>query len=353
MKNTEYSPYKIIHHPYKLHAMRQGRQPMPLQVQLVLTNACNHRCTFCAYRMDGYLSNATFSAGHRIKEEQAMSIIESSRANGIPAIQFTGGGEPLVHPSAPLIINNTIEMGMDVGLVTNGALLTEELCDSLGSSKWVRISVDAGTPETYRQVRGPDNYNQVLRNTEQLVKYRRNNIIGMGYVICHENYKEVFDMCRIAKDMGVDNFRISAAFTPQGYDYFSDFREEAQELAEECEGLSDENFKVFNMFNDRLQDCFTGIQDYDYCGIKELNPYVGADGNVYTCCTLAYNKAGLIGNLADHNWNMAEFWQSDEKRKVFADHKPCTHCKHPCMYEKKNQFINYCIDTEPKHVNFV
>ena len=44
------------------------------------------------------------------------------------------------------------------------------------------------------------------------------------------------------------------------------------------------------MFDDRVKDMFGEVQDYKFCRIKELLAYVGADYNVYTCCTLAYNK---------------------------------------------------------------
>ena len=136
-----------------------------------------------------------------------------------------------------------------------------------------------------------------------------------------------------------------------GYDYFKEFKDVAKDLSSEAAQLSDGKFTVFNLFNDRVQDNFEGIQDYDFCPIKELLAYVGADYNVYTCCTLAYNDRGFIGSIKDQSFR--DLWESNEKRKMFSEHNPRIHCKNPCMYKNKNDFINYCLNKEPRHVNFI
>ncbi|MEK0346451.1 MAG: SPASM domain-containing protein, partial [Nitrosopumilus sp.] len=176
-------------------------------------------------------------------------------------------------------------------------------------------------------------------------------VLGVGFVVNKENYLEIFDAAKIFKDLGVDNFRISGAFTPLGYKYFEHFKDEALELAKQAEELSDDNFTVFNLFNDRLRDLFEGVQDYDFCSIKELQCYVGADQKVYLCCTLSYNEKGLIGSI--HDKSFRELWQSNEKISLFSEHNPRKMCKHQCIYKNKNEFINYCIKNDPKHINFI
>ena len=79
--------------------------------------------------------------------------------------------------------------------------------------------------------------------------------------------------------------------------------------------------------------------------------YIGADYGVYTCCTLAYNNKGFIGDINDQSFR--EIWESNMKQKLFAQHNPKIHCKFPCMYAEKNRFINYCIKENPKHINFI
>jgi hypothetical protein len=118
-----------------------------------------------------------------------------------------------------------------------------------------------------------------------------------------------------------------------------------------AEGLSDDKFTVFNLFGDRVKDLFDGKQDYDFCPIKDLMTYIGADYNVYTCCTLAYNHRGLIGSIKDQSFR--DLWLSKEKTAMFAAHNPRQHCQLPCLYKNKNLFINYCTKKNPKHVNYI
>ena len=153
------------------------------------------------------------------------------------------------------------------------------------------------------------------------------------------------------KDIGIDNFRIGGIFTPMGYSYYNEFKDEAMEIAEETEKLSDNNFNVFNLFNDRLIDTYIQMQDYIFCPMKELCSYIGADYNVYTCCTYSYNDKGYIGSIK--NKSFKELWNSAEKEKMFSNHSPKIMCKNPCLYRSKNEFINYCIKKDPKHINFI
>lgn len=349
---SEYSPWKVIHFPERLRAIRDGTQIVPVQVQLVITNRCNHRCLFCAYRMKGYLSNQDFCSGHEIDVCNLYSLLESMARVGVRAVQFTGGGEPLLHPHALDVMRFAkVSCGMDISLVTNGSLLDDETIAFLrDKASWVRVSLDAATPETYKTIRGPDDFAITLASLRKLSAPFRNCTVGVGFVVCHENYREAFDAAQLAESVGADNVRISAVFTPQGFKYFDGWLDEARAeaaRAEQCAGI-----RVFNMFSDRVADCFAGVQAYSYCGTKEFSTYIGADGIIYLCCTLAYNPAGAVCNMADYGWDFGLAWSSSQKMSLFHGHNPYKHCKNPCMYEKKNRFISYCIDESPKHVNF-
>ena len=62
-----YSPFKAVHHLDRIHEFRQGRQPVPLQVQLIIADLCNHNCAFCAYRMEGDTTNKNFGEWDAVK----------------------------------------------------------------------------------------------------------------------------------------------------------------------------------------------------------------------------------------------------------------------------------------------
>ena len=353
MIKDEYSPYKIIHHRDKIDNFKNNIQNNPLQVQIIPTNVCCQACSFCAYRLKNYLSNEQFNDKNTLSYDKIIETIDCLKEMNVNAIQYTGGGEPLCHPDIYDIFKYTFNNNIELALVSNGMLLTEKMCDLLGDSSWIRISMDSCTSEMYSKLRNVsvDKFNKTISNIVNLVRYKRKNIIGIGFVVEKENYKQIYQAAKLFKCIGVDNFRISAAFTPEGYNYFDSFKDEAKELANKAQQLSDDNFTVFNLFNDRIKDNFEGVQNYDKCYIKDLLTYIGADYNVYTCCTLAYNKKGLIGNIKDKSFK--DLWESNEKTKFFNNHNPKCICKHPCMYSNKNEFISYAVNKEAKHINFI
>lgn len=353
MIKDEYSPYKIIHHLDKIQQLKEDKQTNPLQIQIIPSNKCNQKCSFCAYRLKDYLSNELFDDKLMLSYEKIIETIDCLKEMNINAVQYTGGGEPLVHPRIYDIFKYTLNNNIELALVSNGMALNENLCDLLGDSSWVRISMDSCTPNMYsflRQV-SKNMFEKTINNIKTLVKYKRKNTIGVGFVVEKENYKEIYEAAKMFKEIGVDNFRISAAFTPFGYEYFTDFMNEAKELSSKAAELSDCNFTVFNLFNDRVKDNFEGVQDYSKCYIKDLLTYIAGDYNVYTCCTLAYNKKGLIGSIKDQSFK--DLWESSVKTNFFDKHNPSCICRNPCMYKNKNEFIKYLVKKHPKHINFI
>ena len=160
-KQEAYSPFKVVHHMDRLMQLKNGEQPVPSQVQLVISDVCNHDCSFCAYRMSGYTSNENFgildkvsqkvesNPNRKISYDKCVEILEDCKELGVRAIQFTGGGEPTTHLDHPKIFQKVIDLGMDLALITNGAILKPDVVDTLVHAKWVRFSIDAGTPEMY------------------------------------------------------------------------------------------------------------------------------------------------------------------------------------------------------------
>ena len=368
-KKEAYSPFKAVHHADKISQLRAGEQPVPAQVQLVISDVCNHDCSFCAYRMSGYTSNENFgiidgisqqvenNPNRKIPYEKCIEILEDCKEMGVKAIQFTGGGEPTTHPDHPKIFQKVIDLGMDLALITNGAILKPDVIDTLVHAKWVRVSVDAGTPEMYSHIRSikKERFNDTLKNISRLVDAKAKSadtdlLVGVGYVVDQNNFGEIYKLAKIVSEMGVDNMRIGAIFTPEGFEYHrahhSTVVEQIQRIKED---FQTDKFTIFDAFNDRIDDLVHESPDYDNCGYMHFDTYIGGDLKVYSCCNNAYSKHGEMGSIEDQSFK--EFWMSDEKVNAYNSLK-ATDCKR-CMFNAKNKFINYLLETDPAHVNFV
>ncbi len=147
-----YSQAKPVYWLDRLATLRAGLAPAPVHVQLVLSDLCNQDCGFCAYRMSSGLSNELFPEGKRrnpnrmIPTAKAEEIIDDCAKLGVQGIQFTGGGEPTVHPDHLALFARAQRHGIATALVSNCVNLDVEH-PAVREMAWIRISVVAGTLE--------------------------------------------------------------------------------------------------------------------------------------------------------------------------------------------------------------
>lgn len=355
---NSYSTQKIIHHPELMERLKNREQGYPIQVHFMPQNLCNQNCSFCAYRLENYKNSEEFDDSESIPLDKMLQILDDAKEMGVKAFEVTGGGEPLIYKHREIMFKKMIEYEFDIALVTNGTALTEKLAQQIGDHlTWCRVSIDSGSAETYSLVREVDKkqFYMALKAITLLRKYctKKDVAVGAGFVVNNENYKEIYDFVEIVKEAGAMNVRISSAYTGQGVDFYNEgVIREASEIALRAQKeLQDDDFKVYNLFNERIGNLVSKTQDYSFCGTKEILCVIGGDQNVYTCCSLAFNKEGLIGSI--ENQSFKELYDSVAKERFFDRHDPRRNCQIPCLYEKRNHFMNYAIDDEPSHVNFI
>jgi len=364
MSHGAYAPNKALWHSDSIDMLRRGEQPVPKHVQLIISDLCNQDCAGCPYRMEGYSSNQHFGALDKngtftnnptrfIPYEKVLEILDDCAEMGVRAIQLTGGGEPTVHPRFKDIVRAVLDRGLELALVTNGVRLPEDVIEDLMRATWVRVSIDAGNMETYRSYRRcPEwHWRQMLSNLSALVARKKDTgsalTIGVGFVVARENHTEIIDLVLRARQMGVDNVRISAAFTTEGAAYHEGIFEEAKRQASRAVQLATPDFRVYDMLGDRVDDLEEGAPDYGFCGIQHFTTYIGGDQKAYRCCVTSYNDQGFLGDLKDQR--LSTLWSSPEKRQRMQtfDARTCERC----MFNQRNRAILSAL-TKPEHENF-
>lgn len=360
-----YGATKLIHHADKFKILSNGGHIAPSQIHFIISDLCNQNCGFCAYRMDGYTSNQLFhvlredgsknnNPNRQIPTEKIIEILDDAARLGVKAIQFTGGGEPTVHPYHALVMKHAVQRGLEIALVSNGVNWKDETFHALENATWVRVSIDAGTEETYCSIRqvSKQHFVKMQDNVRRLVALKKKlnspMVIGVGFVVTKENYAEILQGVNLAKELGADNIRLSAIFTGNDFDYFKDFHQAAADLCKMAERASDSKFTVYNNFGSRIADLQQHAPDYSYCGYQRITTYIGGDLNVYRCCVTSYNQQGLLGSIKETRF--FDFWNSPEVIAEFEnfDARSCDRC----MFNNQNRFINYAMEKNPLHVNF-
>ena len=358
-----YSDLKAAHHLEQIAALRLGEQIVPRQVQLILSDLCNQGCSFCAYRMDDGLSVEKFAGpngeknpNRMIPAGKAREIIEDCAELGVMAIQFTGGGEPTVHPAHMALFEYASSLGMRTALVTNGLKLESGWEDTFPKMSWIRVSLDAGTADTYGATRQTPvrNFNRVQDNISMISAAIRDAgsdcYLGVGFVVTPENYKEIGLGVRAARSTGAAYVRMSAMFSKNFMAPFIGIYDEIKELVAnakaECETAT---FKVVDLFGERLADLQQHAPDYEFCGYQQFNMYIGGDLNVYRCCSTSYTEHGKTGTLT--NMRLRDWFLSEAKREAYGsfDARSCR----LCQFNTKNRVINYMVSASPQHVEFV
>jgi len=353
---NEYSTIKAAWHIEKIARLREGLQIVPTHVQLIISDLCNQNCHFCAYRRDGGFSTEQFgemidgklvkNPNRRIPYDKACEILSDCHDMGVKAIQFTGGGEPTVHPQHREIFSHAQMLGLQTGLVTNGLVMRDP--GLISDMDWVRFSVDAGTADTYNAVRESDGFTKVLKNIGYVVKFDTPCHIGIGFVVTRDNWTEIEVACKIAQELGVKYIRLAAMFSDEGSKYYAGIQSIIEELITETKELETDTFKIIDLFSRRIDDLDQGSPKHSFCGYQNFTTYIGGDLKVYRCCTTSYTKHGEVGDLS--NLSFKEWLTSWERKEKYAnfDARTCHHCQ----FHAQNDVINYMLET-PDHVEFV
>lgn len=340
-----YSGEKALWHLDRIQALREGKDAVPTHLQLIISDTCNESCKFCAYRREDGFSyelfheNGNINPNRKIPFAKIEEILGDCEALGVKAVQFTGGGEPTVHPMAKYVFRNAINRDLHVGLVTNGT----RYFDEFEGMKWVRVSLDCGTEGTYEKIRRSKKWHDVMENLRRLGQIQ-GPLVGVGFVMTRENFNELYRACEIVKDFGIPYVRVSAMFSHQGSRYYKYMLPQCKESIKRAKTLEDDTFQVIDLFSNRIADLDAGAPDYGFCGYQQFTSYIGADLKVYTCCTNAYTLHGIIGDLKDQSY--AE-WLAQHRRYDF-DARSCHHCQ----FHDKNRAIGRML-SEPDHIFFV
>lgn len=355
--NASYTDLKPAWHLDKIRALRETGQCVPGQVQLVISDLCNHDCPWCAYRAEGYSSNQHFSGpngernpNRRISTAKCMEIIDDIARLGIRAVQFTGGGEPTVHKDHISIFSHALDLGLKCALVTNGNTLADGWERVYPRFDWLRVSLDAGTPETYAKTRrvASSRFQMALDNIGALT--RAGAKVGVSFIIMRENFEEALLAATSAEAAGAQSIRFAALFSPQMAEYYEGWKDEAASaVAAAAKFYADSTFRVIDMFGQRHGDLVQGHPNGSFCGYQHLNVYIGGDLKVYRCCNTAYNDLGFVGSLESQT--LSEFWASESKADAYR-HFDARRCEH-CAFNGKNELIRYLVDPSPLHVDFV
>ena len=184
-------------------------------IQWHITNQCNLRCRHC-YQDD--FSRKEDLDGEGLKKV-ADNIVSALRGWGDKACIHLTGGEPLLKPELfPLLgyLDQLPEVE-ELGLITNGVLLNDEILDRLAAVrrfKTVKISLDGADAQVHDRIRSPGNFDRVVKNVP-LVQKREIFDVNLMFTVMRSNLASLPAFIRLGEDLRVDGMIIER-FIPWG-----------------------------------------------------------------------------------------------------------------------------------------
>ncbi len=166
---------------------------------LELSNACNHKCLFCAHQ------KMKRKVG-RMAPEMVESVLRQAYELGAREVGMYATGEPFIVPELPEYIKLAKDIGYTyVYLTSNGSLATPERIRAVVDAgvDSVKFSINAPERKLYEFIHGRDDFDTVFEHLKYLNQYRRES--GRSFKIyitgiltrytehTREDYFKVFD----------------------------------------------------------------------------------------------------------------------------------------------------------------
>lgn len=356
MKATPYSNLKIFEHIDRLNqAVKEKKRVAPIYIRIKPTNYCNHQCYYCSYADSALGLRDSVVKQDQIPWEKMQEIISDMQEMGVKAVTFSGGGEPLVYPYIVEAMQQVLDAGIDLSVITNGQLLKDDRAEVLANAKWVRISFDAADAETYAKVRQipVEAFGEVCDNIKKFSKIKSDTCeLGINFVINHENASQVYDMAEMVKQLGVNHIKYTARITKDLFNYHEPFKLKAiADIHRAQDELEDENFKVINKYEGDFESAMVFHRCYEKCYINHIFTVVAADSKVYFCHDKAYVSSGVVGDLKEQSFQ--QLWYSDAVKERYQNFDPRKECGHHCVYDDRNELLNTFYSLDRNHINFI
>lgn len=249
-------PVKLLQNVQVLESIQKDGAIPPVHAQVIVTNRCNLKCSFCSCAKDDRQTEMGIG--------MVIELVLALRRCGTKAVTITGGGEPLLHPFFAEIIQAFSAANIQIGLVTNGLRLNKLDARTLNAITWIRISHSSDRPFN------PD---YKFRLSEGIIKGASIDW-SFSYVVTAETRAEnIIPVVEFANQHSFTHVRLVA-------DLFHPEEVDMGQLAIELNSSVDDSKVIYQP----RQKPERG----DACRMGLLKPLISADGKVYACCGVQY-----------------------------------------------------------------
>ncbi len=304
----------------------------PTTVQIGIAKACNYHCLFCPFH------NPQAERGHRDADLPRLSyevfarLLGDLRRMGTKALDICGDGEPLTHPDALEMIALARDLGFDVTLATNAALLTERRAKQLVDLgvRRMHVSLNAAREQTYARLHPgapPGMLGAVVQRLAAMHEYaerecRRPIEVEFSAVLTRLNMDEIGEIVELAHRARAGWLMLILMGPVQGGDDLLLRPEDWLLLREDLDRLRakarDLGLRT-NLESLRLGASAAGtrrVYEYLPCYMGHEYALVLADGSVMFCCQCSRPLGNLQQDTFEEIWNSPAYREARREARA-------------------------------------
>ena len=322
-----------IHKERFLKVIKSDQILPPYEIIIHPSSVCNLKCEWCIggriLESKGKSKDNCDTLPNLLSipsnmERVIKGILEYSK-NGfrVENISFSGiTGEPFIAKKSFIkAINILSKHQIRTGVFSNGGLIDNDLIETILKMSYINISLDSATPKTFIKLKynnlpeGTIIFNNIIKNISKLVrfkkKYKSNLDINVSFVLYPDNYKEIFEVAKILKKIGINNLRVKQDISRKKI-LSKKQKKEAVILIKKARGLEDDSFKFIIIH--RINVPSDMKRKFNQCIISDLVTAIGSDGNVYPCNYQANKDSYNYGNAIEKSFK--HIWEGDLRKEI-------------------------------------
>ncbi|MEV0768684.1 radical SAM protein [Nocardia salmonicida] len=280
--------------------------PGPIeQLQVLLTERCNLRCTHCA------VPEEDSPAEQELTGAQWRLFLTRVLEGGVRRIVLSGGEALLRRDCLPLAEHALVQGAQAVIIVSNGTVLRRSTLDPLSAlqRRWpnllLHISIDGATPESHELIRGKGTFERTMAGLRRL-RAAGGNIAGVHTVVHQANAAELAQIADLVRELGASTWTIfPVASLGRGRDLDAQRLDESQWRAVMDYLAADHLADLeVGLMGPTLGDEWRSVDAVPRARAHHSGQaVVGPDGNVFTCPPLRERTVGSVSEvLAGGAW---------------------------------------------------
>ena len=319
------------------------RPPLPRSLYLETSSRCNSLCETCILTFGGR------EPQRDLTWDEFRHVVD--QFPDLERVLLHGIGEPLLNRDLVRMVAHLDARGAYVLFNSNAITLSHQIARALidAGLDELRVSMDAGSRDTYRRIRGVDAFDRVVRNLEAFAGLKTElgsarPMVSLWFTALKDNIGEIPDLVPLARLVGAAEIHLQRlvynglGLATEDQSLYGRLHDQQSALIQATEAAARAAGLAFSASGATAPEVSLtpsrAGQPWSACRRPWTLAYVTVGGNVLPCCIAPWitgHYDGIIlGNLFRES--LQEIWWGERYRRFRRDlqtsepPEPCRGC---------------------------